>query len=112
MPPSMLCQRRKIFQSSHHSGHCLQYLGTDGTDQFTGWTVDGFDGYLPTGGGACLSESAGLLDMILPINGRMMAVIAAAGIGYNDWMGYIWKSWLLLLGIGLISSLLALLWFA
>lgn len=55
---------------------------------------------------------AGLMDMIIPNNGGMMAVIAAAGIAYNDWIRYIWKSWLLLLGIGLISSILALLWFA
>lgn len=55
---------------------------------------------------------AGLMDLIIPNNGGMMAVIAAAGIGYNEWIKYIWKSWLLLLGIGLISSILALLWFA
>ena len=55
---------------------------------------------------------AGLMDMIIPNNGGMMAVVAAAGVAYNDWIRYIWKSWLLLLGIGLISSLLALLWFA
>ncbi|OOG72749.1 YfcC family protein [Algoriphagus sp. A40] len=55
---------------------------------------------------------AGLMDLIIPNNGGMMAVIAAAGIGYNDWIKYIWKSWLLLLGIGLISAILALLWFA
>ncbi|RIW14385.1 YfcC family protein [Algoriphagus lacus] len=55
---------------------------------------------------------AGLMDLIIPNNGGMMAVIAAAGIAYNDWIRYIWKSWLLLLGIGLISSILALLWFA
>jgi uncharacterized ion transporter superfamily protein YfcC len=55
---------------------------------------------------------AGLMDLIIPNNGGMMAVIAAAGIAYNDWISYLWKSWLLLAGIGLISSILALLWFA
>ena len=55
---------------------------------------------------------AGLMDLVIPNNGGMMAVIAAAGIAYNEWITYIWKSWLLLVGIGLISSILALLWFA
>src|SRR5690606_7580459 len=53
-----------------------------------------------------------LMDLILPNNGALMAVIAAAGVMYNQWLGYVWKSFLLLMGIGLISSLLALFWFA
>lgn len=55
---------------------------------------------------------AGLMDLILPNNGGMMAVIAAAGVAYDDWIKYVWKSFLLLLGIGLISAILALFWFA
>lgn len=56
--------------------------------------------------------AAGLMDLITPTNGGMMAVIAAAGIKYNHWIGYLWKSWLLLMGLGLISVLIALFWFA
>lgn len=55
---------------------------------------------------------AGLMDLIIPNNGGMMAVIAAAGVKYNHWISYIWKSWLLLMVIGLISVLFALIWFA
>jgi uncharacterized ion transporter superfamily protein YfcC len=55
---------------------------------------------------------AALMDIIIPNNGGMMAVIAAAGVKYNHWISYIWKSWLLLMAIGLISVLFALIWFA
>jgi uncharacterized ion transporter superfamily protein YfcC len=55
---------------------------------------------------------AGLMDLIVPTNGGMMAVIAAAAVPFNDWIRYIWKSWLLLMGIGLISILIALIWFS
>lgn len=55
---------------------------------------------------------AGLMDLVIPNNGGMMAVIAAAGVKYNHWISYIWKSWLLLMVIGLISVLFALIWFA
>ncbi|WP_026966042.1 YfcC family protein [Algoriphagus terrigena] len=53
-----------------------------------------------------------LMDLIIPNNGALMAVIAAAGVAYNQWINYVWKSFLLVLGIGLISSILALFWFA
>jgi len=55
---------------------------------------------------------AGLMDIIIPNNGGMMAVIAAAGVKYNHWISYIWKSWLLLMTLGLISVLFALIWFS
>lgn len=55
---------------------------------------------------------AGLMDLVSPTNGGMMAVVAAAGIKYNNWIGYLWKSWLLLMALGLISVLIALFWFA
>lgn len=56
--------------------------------------------------------AAGLMDLVVPTNGGMMAVIAAASIPFNSWIRYIWKSWLLLMGLGLISILIALIWFA
>jgi uncharacterized ion transporter superfamily protein YfcC len=55
---------------------------------------------------------AALMDLVIPNNGGMMAVIAAAGIKYNHWISYIWKSWLLLMSLGLISVLFALIWFS
>jgi uncharacterized ion transporter superfamily protein YfcC len=56
--------------------------------------------------------SAGMMDLVIPNNGALMAVIASAGVMYDQWLKYIWKSYVLLMGIGLISSLLALFWFA
>ncbi len=56
--------------------------------------------------------AGGLMDLLTPTNGGMMAVIAAAGISFNSWIGYLWKSWLLLMALGLISALIALFWFA
>ncbi|WP_297338301.1 YfcC family protein [Algoriphagus sp.] len=53
-----------------------------------------------------------LMDMLTPTNGGMMAVIAAAGIPYPDWIRFILKSWLMLAGISLISLFIALFWFS
>lgn len=50
---------------------------------------------------------AGLMDLLTPTNGGMMAIIAGAGISYKDWIAYIWKSWLFIAGIALGASLLA-----
>ncbi|MDF2158276.1 Na+/H+ antiporter NhaC family protein [Algoriphagus sp. CAU 1675] len=55
--------------------------------------------------------AASIMDVTVPTNGGMMAIIAAAGVKYNDWIRYIWKSWLLLLLLGLISIFIALIWF-
>lgn len=55
---------------------------------------------------------AGLMDIFIPNNGALMAILMACGVAYNDWISYIWKSLLLLLGIGLISAVLALIWFS
>lgn len=53
-----------------------------------------------------------LMDLVIPNNGALMAVIAATGVAYDKWIVYVWKSFLLVLGLGLISSILALFWFA
>lgn len=55
---------------------------------------------------------AGFMDLMTPTNGGMMAVIAAAGINYKDWIAYLWKSWLLLMVLGLISVILGIIYFA
>ncbi|HCH43590.1 MAG TPA: YfcC family protein, partial [Algoriphagus sp.] len=44
-----------------------------------------------------------MMDLLTPTNGGMMAVIAAAGIKFNDWIKFIIKSWLAVIGICLIS---------
>ncbi len=54
---------------------------------------------------------AALMDMVTPTNGGMMAIIAASGIGFKDWISYIWKSWLFLIIFALGISLLGILWF-
>ena len=56
--------------------------------------------------------STTLMDLLTPTNGTMMAIIAAAGIKFNAWIAYIWKSWFILLGIGLLSVLIGLFWFS
>lgn len=53
-----------------------------------------------------------MMDLLTPTNGGMMAVIAAAGIKFNDWIKFIIKSWLAVIGICLISIFIALIWFA
>lgn len=54
---------------------------------------------------------ASMMDLLTPTNGGMMAVIAAAGINYKDWIKYILKSWILLCIFCLISVFIALIWF-
>ncbi|MEN2283902.1 YfcC family protein [Algoriphagus sp. SE2] len=55
---------------------------------------------------------AGLMDLITPTNGGMMAVIAAVGVNYRDWFAYIWKSFLLLMVLGMISIILVTVYFS
>jgi uncharacterized ion transporter superfamily protein YfcC len=54
---------------------------------------------------------AALMDMITPTNGGMMAIIAASGISFKDWISYIWRSWLFLIIIALLVTLLGIFWF-
>lgn len=54
---------------------------------------------------------AALMDMITPTNGGMMAIIAASGISFKDWISYIWKSWLFLITFALGITLLGMWWF-
>ena len=50
---------------------------------------------------------AGLTDLITPTNGALMAILAAAGIRYDEWFGYMFKKFLALVGIGIIAILVA-----
>ncbi len=52
--------------------------------------------------------SATLMDMMTPTNGTILAILAAANIKFNHWVAYIWKSWLLIMGIGLLAVIIAL----
>ena len=47
------------------------------------------------------------LDLIVPTNGALMAVLALAGIKYNHWIKFIIKPTLLILGIAAIAILIA-----
>jgi uncharacterized ion transporter superfamily protein YfcC len=51
---------------------------------------------------------ATLMDLMTPTNGTILAVLAAADIKFNNWVAYIWKSWLLIFGIGLLAVIIAL----
>ncbi len=44
-----------------------------------------------------------LMDLIVPTNGALMAILAIAGIPYNKWLGLIWKPLLLLFTIAGIA---------
>ena len=51
-----------------------------------------------------------LMDMMTPTNGTILAILAAADIKFNNWVAYIWKSWLIIYGIGLLAVIIALFW--
>ncbi len=53
-----------------------------------------------------------LMDLMTPTNGTIMAILAAADIKFNNWVSYIWKSWLIIIGIGMLSVIIALFWIA
>jgi uncharacterized ion transporter superfamily protein YfcC len=49
-----------------------------------------------------------LMDLMTPTNGTILAILAAADIKFNDWVAYIWKSWLLIFAVGLLAVIIAL----
>jgi uncharacterized ion transporter superfamily protein YfcC len=50
---------------------------------------------------------AGLMDMITPTNGALMAVLAAAGVRYEEWFSVAFRMWALLMGIGAVAVIVA-----
>jgi uncharacterized ion transporter superfamily protein YfcC len=52
---------------------------------------------------------AGLVDMINPTNGALMAVLAAAGVRYEDWLAAAFRIWLLLQILGIAAVVVAIL---
>ncbi|WP_339787250.1 YfcC family protein [uncultured Imperialibacter sp.] len=52
---------------------------------------------------------ASLTDLITPTNGTLMAVIAAAGVAYDDWFRFIWKALLTIFAVAAVALITALL---
>ncbi len=50
---------------------------------------------------------AGLCEIITPTNGALMAVLAAAGVRYENWMKFVLPLYLVLSVLGLIAILTA-----
>ncbi|WP_445381574.1 YfcC family protein [Robiginitalea sp. IMCC43444] len=46
-----------------------------------------------------------LMDMVVPTNGALMAVIALGGVSYDKWLAFVWKPILILFGIGIVAIL-------
>jgi uncharacterized ion transporter superfamily protein YfcC len=50
---------------------------------------------------------AGLCELITPTNGGLMAVLAVAGLRYDQWMAFALPMWLLMLAFGAAATLAA-----
>lgn len=50
---------------------------------------------------------AGLTDLVTPTNGALLAILAAAGVRYEEWLRFTLPQYLLLLGLGAVSVILA-----
>ena len=50
---------------------------------------------------------AGLCELLTPTNGGLMAVIAAAGVRYEDWFAFAVRMWLVLMALGAAAILVA-----
>lgn len=50
---------------------------------------------------------AGLCEILTPTNGALMAVLAAAGVRYDRWLGFAVKMWAMLVALGIVSILVA-----
>ena len=50
---------------------------------------------------------AGMMDLLTPSNGALMAILAACGISYKDWLKYAWKPILVVFGIAAASLIFA-----
>lgn len=52
---------------------------------------------------------AGIMDLVTPSNGGLMAILAAAGISYKDWIKFAWKPILVIFAFAGISVVLGIL---
>ena len=57
---------------------------------------------------AGVSDGAGTTDMITPTNGALMAVLGAAGVGYDEWFRFAAPWFALLAGLGAVGLVVAL----
>ena len=48
-----------------------------------------------------------LSDLVIPTNGALMAVLAAAGVRYDAWLKYAGPLFLMLVGIGMVAIAVA-----
>ncbi|EOZ98632.1 membrane protein [Indibacter alkaliphilus LW1] len=46
---------------------------------------------------------AGIMDMVTPSNGGLMAILAAAGVSYKEWIAFAWRPILVVFGIAGLS---------
>ncbi len=46
---------------------------------------------------------AGLCELLTPTNGALMAMLAASGVAYGDWLKFLWSRYLVLAGIGMVA---------
>lgn len=49
---------------------------------------------------------AGIMDLVTPSNGGLMAILAAAGVSYKEWIQYSWRPILIVFAIASISVVL------
>ncbi len=54
---------------------------------------------------------AGIMDLVTPSNGGLMAILAAAGISYKEWIMFAWKPVLILFGIAATSVISGIFYF-
>jgi uncharacterized ion transporter superfamily protein YfcC len=50
---------------------------------------------------------AGLCDLLTPTNGALMAMLAAAGVRYEDWLKFVLPLYALLMVLALLALILA-----
>ncbi len=46
---------------------------------------------------------AGVTDMIIPTSGSLMAILAAAGVRYDDWLRWVLPVWAMLILLGMLG---------
>jgi uncharacterized ion transporter superfamily protein YfcC len=46
-----------------------------------------------------------LMDLVVPTNGALMAILAVSGVSYDQWISFVWKLALLMLAIGAMAVL-------
>jgi uncharacterized ion transporter superfamily protein YfcC len=50
---------------------------------------------------------AGLVDLVTPTNGSLLAMLAATGVGYDEWFRWVWRHALVLAGISTAAIAIA-----